>query len=90
MERSEEFMNLLDKSRHVLKLPLGEWMFPGPISEPHFIMFYGDQQIPSHIEVRPPPSFVATEATLFMTTEQDPGKERSLCHIRLLCSKEHQ
>ena len=87
MERSPEFMNLLNLSRHVLKLPPGEWMFPGPICEPHFSLFYGDQQIPSHISIPAPPNFVATEASLYMTTpgtRQGVAKWREITRISLL------
>ena len=87
MERSAEFMNLLERSRHILKLPPGEWMFPGPICEPHFSMFYGDQQIPPHISIGAPPNFIATEAALFMTTPgtlQGVAKWREITRISLL------
>ena len=87
MERSDEFMNLLDRSRHILKLPPGEWMFPGPICEPHFSMFYGDQQIPPNIGIRAPPNFIAAEAALFMTTPgtlQGVAKWREITRTSLL------
>lgn len=67
MERSEEYMNLLSLSRKVLGLPPGEWMFPGPASEPHFSCFYG-KQFPTDTTIPPPPDFVADEAALFVTT----------------------
>ena len=87
MERSPEFMSLLNLSRLVLKLPPGEWMFPGPICEPHFSMFYGDRQIPPHFSIPAPPNFVATEASLYMTTpgtRQGVAKWREITRISLL------
>lgn len=87
MERSTEFLNLLDMCRQVLKLPSGEWMFPGPICEPHFSMFYGGQEILSHVDIEPPPNFVATEAALFLTTPgtlEGVAKWREITRISLL------
>mmetsp|Transcript_28526 Transcript_28526/g.69406 ORF Transcript_28526/g.69406 Transcript_28526/m.69406 type:complete len:331 (-) Transcript_28526:85-1077(-) len=66
MERSEEYMNLLAKSRQALELPPGEWMFPAPAREPHYSKFYSTA--PLSVPVDPPPDFVATEAALFLTT----------------------
>lgn len=68
MERSEEYMNLLDQSRQVLKLPSGEWIFPGPAHEPHFSKYYGSQPLSPTTIIHPPEDFVADEAALFLTT----------------------
>lgn len=66
MERSEEYMNLLAKSRQVLKLPPGEWLFPAPAREPHYSKYYASTPLP--VRVDPPPDFVATEAALYLTS----------------------
>jgi hypothetical protein len=86
MERSEEYMNLIELSRALLKLPKGEWMFPGPACEPHMSTFYGKCEIKDH-QVPYPPDFVATEAALYMTTPgtlQGVAKWREVARIPLL------
>ena len=66
MERSEEFMELLAKSREILGMGMGEWMFPPPAREPHLSYYYGYSSIPKSIN--PPSEFVAVQAALWMTT----------------------
>jgi Cyclic phosphodiesterase-like protein len=66
MYRSPEYMALLQKSREVLGLPPGEWMFPGPACEPHFSKYYG--KIALEEPQSPPPDFDADEAALWLTT----------------------
>eukprot|EP00977_Amphora_coffeiformis_P024881 scaffold17437_cov173-Amphora_coffeaeformis.AAC.3 len=68
MERSEEYMNLLQASRQVLQLPPGEWLFPAPAREPHYSQYYGTTALTEYQDVNPPPDFVATEAALYLTT----------------------
>eukprot|EP00980_Cylindrotheca_fusiformis_P021658 scaffold8505_cov130-Cylindrotheca_fusiformis.AAC.24 len=75
MERSDEYMNLLARTREALKLPLGEWIFPGPAHEPHFSKYYGSRPplsdglaATSTPIIQPPEDFVAHEAALFLTT----------------------
>jgi hypothetical protein len=68
MERSDEYMKLLAQSRQVLKLPPGEWIFPGPAHEPHFSKYYGNQPLSPTTSIQPPEDFIADEAALFLTT----------------------
>jgi hypothetical protein len=65
MERSVEYMALLDRARHALDMPPGEWMFPAPACEPHLSKFYGHVEIPHEIPTSP--DFVAVEVALWST-----------------------
>lgn len=68
MERSEEYMSLLEKSRAILELPQGEWMFPAPAREPHLSKFYGREAIPDDKQPPSPEPFIADQVSLFYTT----------------------
>jgi len=85
MERSEEYMKCLEQARALLKLPKGEWMFPGPACEPHCSTFYGKFEIKDQVPI--PPDFVAEEAALYMTTPgtlEGVAKWREVARIPLL------
>ena len=85
MERSPEYMRLLQKARDVLHLPPGEWMFPAPAKEPHYSKYYGTT--PLAVNPAPPPNFEATEAALYLTTPgtvQGVGQWRQVTRINLL------
>mmetsp|Transcript_17181 Transcript_17181/g.31106 ORF Transcript_17181/g.31106 Transcript_17181/m.31106 type:complete len:268 (+) Transcript_17181:425-1228(+) len=69
MARSEEFMNLLERSREATGMANGaEWMFPGPLREPHMSHYYGSESPPPVSQVQRPPDFVAHEVALFVTS----------------------
>jgi len=68
MERSEEYMSLLEKARAILELPQGEWMFPAPSREPHLSKFYGHGAIPDDRQPSCPEPFIADQVSLFYTT----------------------
>lgn len=77
MEKSPEYMHLLNLARTVLQLPQGEWMFPAPACEPHFSKFYGSHEIPNSISC--PDDFVAEEVSLWATT---PGTVQGVANWR--------
>ena len=83
MERSDEYVNLLAQARQLLKLPPGEWVYPGPAHEPHFCKYYGSQPLPPTTIIHPPEDFVADEAALFLTT---PGTVAGVSHWREVTS----
>ena len=66
MERSDEYMDLLEKAREILGMGIGDWMFPPPAREPHFSYYYGHARIPKNVD--PPADFEAVQAALWMTT----------------------
>jgi hypothetical protein len=68
MERSPEYMKLLERTRSVLGMDCGEWMFARPIGQPHISHFYGCSRPPPPDQVRLPPDFVAREAALWITS----------------------
>ena len=69
MARSEEFMHLLERSRTATGMNNGaEWMFPGPLREPHMSHYYGSESPPPVTQVQRPPDFVAHEVALFVTS----------------------
>jgi hypothetical protein len=68
MERSPEYMKLLERTRSVLGMDCGEWMFARPIGQPHISHFFGSNRPPPPDQVRLPPDFVAQEASLWITS----------------------
>lgn len=85
MDRSDEYMELLVKSRSLLGLPPGEWMFPAPACEPHFSRFYGTKGI-EDASIPAPEDFIADEAALFLTTPgtvQGVGQWKEVTRIAL-------
>jgi len=88
MERSPEFLQLLERARGALKMPtLGEWVFPAPAGEPHYSKFYGRAAIPNNDVIAAPPDFVAQEASLWMTTPgtvEGVGNWKEVARIQLV------
>jgi len=69
MQRSVEFLELLERSRSIVGMNNGmEWMFPGPAREPHLSHYYGSERPPPPDTVIPPPDFIAQEVALFITS----------------------
>ena len=66
MERSPEYMNLVEASRLALKMP-AEHRFPPPLSNPHMSLYYGVQNVPGVESIEIPSVFLATEAALWVT-----------------------
>ena len=81
MERSDEYMKLLESSRQLLGVAAGglcgEWMFPAPAREPHYSQYYGPRALPRAVAA--PPDFVAREASLVCTT---PGTVQGVAQWR--------
>jgi hypothetical protein len=87
MDRSVEYMALLDRARHALEMPPGEWMFPAPACEPHLSKFYGHVEIPHEIPTSP--DFVAVEVALWSTnpgTVEGVQEWKEVTRINLLSS----
>ena len=88
MEKSPEYMNLLQVARELLELPAGEWVFPAPAGAPHYSLYYGHTALQDHgVSVKAPPDFQATEAGLYLTTPGTvPGVSQwqSIAHISLV------
>ena len=68
MERSDKFMQLIERSRQLLGVEDEPYSFPPPLEEPHFSHFYGETFLPSVDDIVMPPDFIAKEAALWITS----------------------
>eukprot|EP00978_Attheya_sp_CCMP212_P001156 scaffold2422_cov56-Attheya_sp.AAC.1 len=66
MSRSEEYMNLIERSKKWMGLQ-GEFLFRQPLGEPHYSYFYARDGAPPCSQVTPVPDFVAQELAVWCT-----------------------
>ena len=68
MERSDDFLRLIDVVRNLLGMQGEEYKFPAPLGEPHLSHYYGTKNAPCADDVISIPDFVAEEVALWETS----------------------